>query len=81
MKKLLVLMLVFAMATVASATPTITVSGVAEITPGGDAVTVSISGTYAEASGGTAGNSNTPAGGTAPRDAVLDLSNTGISYK
>lgn len=81
MKKLLVLMLVFAMATVASATPTITVVGVAEpnIIPGGSVVTVTISGTFAEASGGTAGNSNTPLGGYI-NGVFLDLSNTGKSY-
>ena len=63
MKKLLVLMLVLGMASWASATPIITAgqSTINGVT--GETVTLTLSGTYAEASGGTAGDSLNPNGG------------------
>ena len=61
MRKLLILMLVFGLASVASAVPVI--SGPTTIDIAGGDITLTLSGTVAEASGGTAGNSNTPMGG------------------
>jgi len=77
MRKLLILMLVLGMASMASAVPVIT--GATTIAPG-DTVTLTLSGTVAEASGGTAGNSNTPAGGYGISGVFLDWANAGYYY-
>ena len=62
MKKLVVLVSVLAMASWTQATPFISGPSTIDVTPG-SIITLTLSGTVAEASGGTAGNSNTPMGG------------------
>jgi len=61
MKKLLIVFLVLGLTAIVSATPIVV--GPDEIDISGPAITLTVQGTVAEASGGTAGNSNTPAGG------------------
>ena len=62
MKKLLILLLVLGMASWAAATPVISGSSTIDKTAG-TKISLTVSGTVDEASGGDAGNSNDPAGG------------------